>query len=293
MKRTVKVLAVAMALAAGGLPVVSAWAAEATPVAVQAAIDPARQLHEMTAFLRRNDLLGLAREAMSAEKFAELRTAYEYQRGRPISDEDRAEFEREIGRITAPDAVDRLMAEFRPKLDEARPQAQGGIMMAIGAAQMALASPDTELTAEQREMLRRALPGVQAWLTSTDFFDEATLRRALTLITGAARATGISNLDQLQMLSFEELLGHGGNMLAAAKSAVRLYGIDLDQIMATARYETVSIAGNAARVKATVTLFDAPLSTEFDMVLVDGRWQGKEAAIRVEAKVEAEAAAEG
>jgi hypothetical protein len=293
MKRTVKVLAVAMALAAGGLPVVSAWAAETTPVAVQAAIDPARQLHEMTAFLRRNDLLGLAREAMSAEKFAELRTAYEYQRGRPISDEDRAEFEREIGRITAPDAVDRLMAEFRPKLDEARPQAQGGIMMAIGAAQMALASPDTELTAEQREMLRRALPGVQAWLTSTDFFDEATLRRALTLITGAARATGISNLDQLQMLSFEELLGHGGNLLAAAKSAVRLYGIDLDQIMATARYETVSIAGNAARVKATVTVFDAPLSTEFDMVLVDGRWQGKEAAIRVEAKVEAEAAAEG
>lgn len=282
-----------MALAAGGLSVVSAWAAGATPDAAQTAIDPARQLHEMTTYLRRNDLLGLAREAMSAEKFAELHTAYEYQRGRPISDGDRAEFEREIGRITAPDAVDRLMAEFRPKLDEARPQAQGGIMMAIGAAQMALASPDTELTAKQREMLRRALSGVQAWLTSTDFFDEATLRRALTLITGAARATGISNLDQLQMLSFEELLRHGGNMLAAAKSAVRLYGIDLDQIMATARYETVSIAGTVARVKARVTVSDAPLSTEFDLVLVDGRWQGKEAAIRVEAKVEAEAAVEG
>lgn len=286
MKRTVKVLAVAIALAAGGMPVMSAWAAEATPVAVQVAIDPAQQLQDMTAFLRRNDLLGLAREALSAEKFAEIRTAYEYQRGQPISDDQRAEFEREISRITAPDAVERLMAEFRPKLDEARPQAAGGIMMAIGAAQMALASPDTELTAEQRDMLRRALPGVQAWLTSTDFFDESTLRRALTLVTDAARATGISNLDQVQMLSFEEVLGHGGNMLAAAKSAVRLYGIDVDQIMATARYETVSIAGNEARVKATVTVFDAPLSTEFDMVLVDGRWQGKQGAVHVEVESE-------
>lgn len=154
-------------------------------------------------------------------------------------------------------------------------------MMGIGAAQMALASPDAELTEEQRATLRAALPGIQEWVITTDFLSSDTARQALTLIADAARATGVSNLDQLKMLSFEEVLAKAGNLLAASKRAVRLYGLDIDAILASTQVEVLEIAGTTARVRTTVGAFDAPLSKEIELVLIDGRWYGKDATDKV------------
>lgn len=267
-------------------------AAEASPVQASAVVaaDPARQLQELTQLLRSNDLQGLVRHMMSPEDFQRLRQEYELERSRPISPEERAEFEQKIARLVAPDAVDRLMEEIEPKLAEARPQAPGAIMMAIGGLQMALASPDTELSEEQRAMLRQALPGIQAWVTGTDFLSSQKAREALAYITEAARASGIGNLDQLRMLSLEELLAHGGRVFAASKRALQLYGLDFDAIAASARYETISVEGDRARVRATITVFDAPLSGELELRLVDGRWYGRDAHIKV--RHEAESSAE-
>jgi len=39
----------------------------------------------------------------------------------------------------------------------------------------------------------------------------------------------------------------------------------------------VAIEGNTARVRTTVTVFDAPVSGEFELELVEGRWYGKHA----------------
>lgn len=127
-------------------------------------------------------------------------------------------------------------------------------------------------------MLKRALPGIEAWVIETDFFSVDTLRQALTLVADAARRTGISDLDQIRMLSFEQLLAHGGRMLGAGKQAVKLYGIDLDAIVSTARMEVLEVEGDEARVRTTVTVFDAPLHFEQSLVLVEGRWYTKEAA---------------
>jgi hypothetical protein len=238
--------------------------------------DPAIQIRAAAQLLRNNDLMGLLRTMVPPAQLQMLRQGYEAGRSQPITDEDRAEFEEAIAKFTAPDAVERLMQEIEPKLIEARPQAPGAIMMGVGALQMAVSSPDAELTDEQRVALRQALPGLQRWLTSTDFLSSLSMRQALTLVTDAIRGTGLDSIDELRMLSLEEALAQAGSVLASAKQAVRIYGLDLDAIADTLAVEVLAIEGDTARVRTTITVFDAPISKELELVLVDGRWYGKE-----------------
>lgn len=282
MKRTLLSLSLLAASVGAWIAPETLQAAEATTTSAIALPDPAQQLGEVTRLLRNNDLTGLVRTLMSPEQFQELRAEYERERSRPISEEERAEFAETFDKLIAPDAVERLMAEIEPKLIEARPQAQGAILMGLGAAQMALAQPDAELTPEQRTLLQQALPGVREWLTGTDFLSSQTMRQALTIVTDAARGSGIANIDQLRMLSLEEVLTHAGRVLGASKRAVALYGIDLDAIAATIRYETLEVSGNEARVRVSFTVFNAPLSHEVELRYEDGRWFGHEHRIHVE-----------
>lgn len=240
--------------------------------------DPAQQIRDLSRKLRGNDLAGLISALVPPAKYQEMRQAYELARVKPTTPEDREKFEQEYAKLVGPDAVDTLMAEIEPKLEEARPQAAGAVMMGIGALQMAVASPDSEMTEDQRAALRAALPGLQQWVTTTDFLSSQSMRQALTLITNAARNTGVANLDQLKMLSFEEVLAKAGSMLAASKQAIRIYGLDLDQIADSIQVQVLAIEGETARVRTTVTVFNAPIATEHELVLVEGRWYGKDAA---------------
>ena len=272
---------------AAAQPLMAASSAAVVPHATSQSVpDPAQQVREVVRSLRANDLAALVRATVPPAKLQEIRQAYELKRGEPTSPEERAEFEEKLARFTAPDAVDTLMAEIEPKLVEARPQVAGATMMGIGAAQMAIASPESDLTADQRATLQAALPGIQRWVTTTDFLSSTSMRQALTLITDAARSTGVANLDQLKMLSFEEVLAKAGSLLAASKQAVRIYGLDLDAIAASAQVETLAIEGSTARVRTTVTVFDAPVSGEFELELVEGRWYGKHALEEIDVEID-------
>ena len=130
-------------------------------------------------------------------------------------------------------------------------------------------------------VLQAALPGVQQWASSTDFLSSATMRQALTLLVDAARRTGINDLDQIKALPLEGVLDRATPVLAAAKQAVRLYGLDLDAVADSLQVEVLEIDTERARVRTTVTLFGAPVWHEHDLQLVEGRWYGKHAAIQI------------
>ncbi len=262
----------------GAVPLIAA-----TAQARAGAPDPAQQIESLAQLFRAGDLAALAEAAMPPSQWERLKVVYEIQRQVPVDDDDRAEFAEKIAKLTAPDAVDTLMAEIEPQLEEARPQVPGALLMGFGAMQIAVASPDSKLTDEQRAALTAAMPGIQQWASNTDFLDSDTMRQALTLLTGAARGTGIDDLDQLKALPLGEVLRRADIVLAAAKDAVRLYGIDLDAIADTLQVEVLSNDGRTARVRTTITVFDAPIWGEHDLVLVEGRWVGKQAVIHWDA----------
>ena len=269
-----------LALLAAGLvgPTSPLLALETAPVTRAHSVstpDPARQIKDLARLFRTANVAGLAQALVPPSKWEEVRLVYELKRLEPISEEDRAEFAEKIALFTAPTAVDDLMAEIEPKLVEARPQATGALLMAFGALQMAANSPESELTDDQRAALQAAIPGIQYWASGTDFLSSETMRLALTLLTDAARRTGITDLDQIKALPLEGVLDRASGVLVAAKQAVRLYGLDLDTIADSLQVEVLEISEDKARVRTTVTVFNAPVWHDHDLVLVEGRWYGK------------------
>jgi uncharacterized protein len=240
-----------------------------------AAPDPAVQVLEVARLLRSNDLAGLIQATLPPSAYEKLRADYEVQRKQPTTDAQRAKFAEEFARFNAPDAIDKLMAEIEPKLVEARPKLPAALMMGLGAAQMAVLSEESDLTADQRASLQQALPGLQQWLTTTDFLSSDSARRALTVLAEAVRGSGIESIDELKQMSFEQVLAKADPVLAAGKKAMQVYGLDVNAIVDSIRVEVLSIEGSNARVRTTVTVFNAPVSSEHDLVLLDGRWYGR------------------
>lgn len=266
---------------AASVPNVALAATPARPAQAQLAYqvpDPAAQLTEAATLFRRGDVAGLVQSLLPPQRWEEIRLAYELKRQQPIPDREREEFAAKIAELTDPVAIDALMAEAAPKLAEARAQWPGAQLMAFGAMSMAVESPESKLTESQREALRSAVPAVQTWITQTDFLNEDTLRRALELLAGGLQSSGITDLEQIRDLPLEALLDRGRGLLQAGKQAALLYGLDLDAVANSLRVEVLEINGEQATVRSTVTLFGAPLWADHELVLIDGRWYGKQIA---------------
>lgn len=281
MKRTLLSASIVLACAFGvSQPTFAQTGTEASrQVASIGVPNPAVHVRESIDRLRANDLLGLVQTLMPPAQFKMLQGAYEIGRQEQPTDEHRERFAEAVARYAAPDAVEVLMAEIEPKLIEARPKAEGAILMGIGAMQMAVASPESDLTDDQRAALRMAIPGIERWAKSTDFLDSNSMRNALTLITDAARSTGIYAIEDVQRLTLEQALGQASSVLAATKQALRIYGLDLDEIADSVYVEVLDVDGHTAKVRTTVTVFNAPITKEMELTLVEGRWYGKEAVL--------------
>lgn len=243
-----------------------------TPAAVP---DPAQQIQHWGRLFRAGNVPALVQALVPASKWEQAKLGYELVRLQPTTAEDQARFRASIERFVAPDAAGRLMQELEPELEKLRPQAPGAVQMAFGAMQVALASPENTLDPEQRVALQAALPGFQQWASHTDFLSADTLRHALTLLTDAARGTGIRELDQIKALPLEGVLDRATPVLAAAKQALRLYGLDLDAIADSLVVQTLEQGIDTARVRTTVTVFGAPVWHDHELVLIEGRWYGK------------------
>ncbi|WP_395793030.1 hypothetical protein [Aquimonas sp.] len=279
MKTTIlfsSLLLAGLSLAPMTLPAQTALIAQAQ-AAAQSTPDPARQVTELVQLLRTNNLTALVQAMVPPLHYQQLRDKHELRRLQPVTAEQRAEFAEGIAKLIDPDAVDTLMAEIEPKLTKHAVQSEGMILMGLGALNIAATSPDSDLSDSQRAAIRSALPGLERWIIATDFFSVESMRNALTVLSDGARSTGIRDLDQLMSLSLEQTLDRASTMLGSVKQALLIYGIDVDAIAATTRVEVLEIAGDSARIRTTVTVFDAPIASEQDLVLIEGRWYSKDA----------------
>lgn len=286
-------VALASALLVGcGKDEATQTAAPAEKAAVQTAA-PATAATAMDAQIkafRSNDLKALLEAALPAAEIERMRSEWDKNRAEPITDADRAEFADSWGKITAADGVDKIMAEMEPQLAQLKPQLAGMIAMGQGMATMTIAE-STELTDAQKAQATAFMNGLSGWLGKTDFADPALMRKSLTALADGLRATGITKLDDIKALSFDELLAKFGPAVGGVKNALAAYGFSLDAIADSVKTEIVSEAGDTAKLKVSYALFDAPMSFESEMQKVDGKWYGKDMLAQLE-KAKAEEAAQ-
>ena len=286
-------VALASALLVGcGKDEATQTAAPAEKAAMQAVAPAATAATAMDAQIkafRSNDLKALLEAALPAAEIERMRSEWDKNRAEPITEEDRAEFADSWGKITAADGVDKIMAEMEPQLAQLKPQLAGMIAMGQGMATMTIAE-STDLTDAQKAQATAFMNGLSGWLTKTDFADAALMRKSLTALADGLRATGITKLDDIKALSFDEMLAKFGPAVGGIKNALAAYGFSLDAIADSVKTEVVSETGDSAKLKVSYALFDAPMSFESEMQKVDGKWYGKDMLAQLEKAKTEEAA---
>lgn len=274
--------ALTFALVACGKKEEAASAPAAAPVAASvaapAASTPAAALQSVSKAFQANDVATLLKISVPKSAYADIKSKYEANIAKEeITDEERKEFAEGLAKITGPNAVNDLMAQIEPQLAAMKPQMSGMIAMGVAGLQMSLASPDnTSMTEAQKAQAGAVLNGLQGWAMKTDFSDAGKVRAALTDISNAVKATGVTTLDQVKALQFEEALGKASILLAGVKKALRNYDLDIDAIMASQKVQVLSETGDTARVKTSFSVFDVPVEAESELVKIDGSWYAKD-----------------
>lgn len=256
-----------------------ALAACSKPSPESAGATPDGAVNAAIGHLREGDFVQFVTAALPPAEVERMRANWQKaMQEDPTSEDEARDFRESLAKLTAPDAVDALMAEIEPRLVEfetkTAPQMPAMVGMGRGLLQSGI-QENQEITAEQKTQAKAMVDAIGDWATSTPFTDRARVRQALTHLVESARALGISELDQLRALSFDEALAKGGIAWTGASKALAVYGLSIDDALASTRAETVKTEGDTATVRVSSQFLGKPLSTEVEMVRVDGRWYGK------------------
>src|SRR5690606_1806526 len=203
----------ALALSACGGNDETAPAAEAATEAAAPA-SPADVVSRSAAHLRDGDLLAVTRLVVPPAEFERMKQKWaEDKVNDPPSEEERQQFAEMMAKLTAPDAEEALMTEFEPHLVkyDAEMAAQMPLMIGMGRGFAVQAIQENkELSEEQKQQATQTLDAVAKWLGETNFSDRERAREAVRHAVETARSVGVTTLEEVQALEFEQMLQKAG-----------------------------------------------------------------------------------
>lgn len=254
---------------------------------------PAEASQRVAAELKDNDVLGALQAALPPSAIERMKVEFENSRKEAPNEDERLEFAAVMAKLTADDAEAALMAELEPALQkyEAEMKAQMPLLIAMGrgfSEQWVKENP--QLTETQKKQIAGLLDGVARWLGEVNFADRELARRAVSTMVQTARKLELKTLDQLQALEFEQAMAKAGVVMGGVKDVLSIYGLKIDDSLASVRASVLSQEGDSAKVKMAYRFFDQTLEVESDMVRREGRWFGKETIEGIEKQLAAAAA---
>jgi hypothetical protein len=294
-KRTALLLALAAAVAACGKKEETATTAPAAPAPAAApTVTPDAAVLASVRALRGNDISAFLTAALPAAEVAKIKGDWAKKMTEdPITDEDRKKFADQMAKLTAPGAEDKLFAEAEPQLKKLEAQAaQIPMMIAMGQGFLQSAiQQNQDLTDEQKKQSSGLVDAAAKWAQGVKFTDPALAKAAIAAVSKTARDLNLKSLDEVRALNYDQGMAKAGIALAGVKQVAGAYGLKVDEWLDSVKTETVSTAGDSAKVKVTYSAFGQPFTTESELVKLDGKWYGKQAIEKWQKEQAAEAAA--
>ncbi len=264
-------------------------------VAPPLAATPDAAIHRSVDLLKAGDIAGLMQNSLPPAEYAKAKADWmKDSKDKPITDEDRAKFAETMGKLTAPDAEQKLYAEIEPQLKafDAQYQTQIPMYVAMGSSWLqGMVQQNKDMSDAEKTQAIAAINALGSWVQKTHFTDPAAIQKVLAIASKTARDINLKTLDEARALDFDQSMAKGRIAFLGVKDALSVYGFPLDQTLDSIKTEVVSNDGKTAKVKVAYSLFDAPLSAETEMVNLDGRWYGKQAIEKLKEKTAAETAA--
>lgn len=240
-------------------------------------LQPHETVEQSARALKNNDIRDLLQISLPEAKYAEINAQWEARKQEPITDEEREEYNQMMEMLTQDDAVDTIMTQVEPQLDQMREQMPMFIGMFQGIAQSAI-TQNEDMTVEQREQAQRAVTAVAAWAQRTDLASKEKAREAVSVAVDTAHEIDLPTLDDVRGLSFNGMLDKAGVMVAGIKNILAVYDLHVDDSLDSVRAETVEQDGESATVRTRFDFLDTELEHEGAYVKVGERWFAREAA---------------
>ena len=258
---------------------------DASQPASQAAIerqssDPATAVEAMAAKLHDNQLLEAVQLAVPPAKLDELRAEWTQKMASEApSEEERADYVAQMAKFTAPDAEAVLYAELEPQLVKFETEMAAQMPMMIGMGQgfvMQSIQASADLDETQKKEATDVVAAIASWLQAVKLTDRELAKKSIAIAVKTARDLDLPTLDQVRALDFDQTMGKASVVFGAVKDVLALYGMDINQSLAGTKASVVSQADGQAKVAVAYSLFGKPLTTQTEMVEVDGRWYAKD-----------------
>ncbi len=239
--------------------------------------DPVAAVKAQAQALRDNDLVRYSRLSLPPELHARSEALWNQRvaQAEPVSDKDAAEFDRMMGRLTAPDAEAALIRDLEPKLAKLEgeisgqwPLMQATALIFVNAAIQA----NTELTDAEKAHGTEVAASLMAWAQPALLTDRERARKAIGALVSTAKAVDLPTLQQARALEMTPALEKGGTAMAGIKKVTLAYGLDMDRALDGVQAELVSADGEEAIVKVSYPLLDKTVSFEMPMSRRDGGW---------------------
>ncbi len=184
-----------------------------------------------------------------------------------------------LAQLLAPNAVDGFMADLSPKLATMDPANMAQSLVSVaGVLPLMLQSsqPAAAPSADQTAILTAAqnlLSDIAAWLPTSGITDPANLKKALTLLVDAVKASGITSAADMHKMTLEDCLGKVGPAIKKVKAALLVYGLDANHLLASVT-ATGAAGADATHRSLTIgfTAFGRVDTFNLPLVQANGAW---------------------
>jgi hypothetical protein len=266
--------------------------AEGGAAVTSVAATPDATIRRSADLLKAGDIAGLMQNSVPPAEFAKAKAEWmKDSKDKPITDEDRQKFAETMGKLTAPDADQKLYAEIEPQLKafDAQYQTQIPMYVAMGSSWLqGMVQQNKDMSEAEKSQAIAAINALGGWVQKTRFTDPEAVKKVLAIASKTARDINLKTLDEARALDFDQSMAKARVAFLGFKDALGVYGFTLDKTLDSVKTEVISNDGKTAKVKVSYSLFDAPLTAETEMVNLDGRWYGKHAIEKLNEKNAAE-----
>lgn len=242
---------------------------------------PEAAVQQSAALIKAGDFNGFWQHALPPADYSTLKADWKLQRANlpPITDQDRARFTLAIQQLTAPNAETTLYDQLQPKLAQMEEQYHDQLPVMIGIGQAILTTGITQnktMSENQKQQARDALNVLLPWAQQTPWFDQDKAKQGVGVIVATARQLNLKSPDQLESMDFNTAMQQYSIAWGGVKKLLLIYGLSIDDTLDSVKVTTIGIDHGNAHVKIDYTLLGKSLSTDSQLVLVEGRWYNQE-----------------
>ena len=242
---------------------------------------PESAVQQSVALIKAGDFDGFWKHALPPADYTNLRGDWKLQRPdqHPITDEDRARFNLAVQQLTAPNAENTLYDQLKPKLAQMEAQYHDQLPVMIGIGQAILSTgiaQNKTMTENQKQQARDALNVLLPWAQQTPWFDQDKAKQSVGVIVATARQLNLKSADQVQNMDYDTAMKDYSVAFGGAKQLLGVYGLSVDDTLNSVKVSTIGIDHGQAHVKIDYALLGKPLSTDSQLVMVDGRWYSQD-----------------